>query len=202
RSICGMRAMYRPPAPPSPLGCRPVASSRSKGSPSPSRYPRARMAPRCGEVLSLSAHSEREGGPEDISITLVRHATLVIEINGLRLLVDPMLDPARARPPIENTLNDQRNPLVELPFDPLNGIDAILVTHLHQDHFDRTAAESLPRDVAVFCQPEDESQLVGDGLQATAISKRTEWRGLPIVRTSGQHGHGALAVQLAPVSGL
>ena len=48
-------------------------------------------------------------------LTLVRHATLLLETSVGRVLVDPMLDPAGARPPIENTPNEHRNPLVELP---------------------------------------------------------------------------------------
>jgi L-ascorbate metabolism protein UlaG (beta-lactamase superfamily) len=132
-----------------------------------------------------------------VKITLVRHATLVVELQDLRLLVDPMLDPAQARAAIANTANDQRNPLVELPFDPVSRIDAALVTHLHQDHFDDTAAERLPRDVPVFCQPGDEVRLSEHGLLAAAIEDRLHWRGLTIHRTGGFHGLDALG----PVSG-
>jgi len=130
-------------------------------------------------------------------LTLVRHATLLVDIGGLRLLVDPMLDPAGARPPIENTANARRNPLVELPFDPVPGIDAVLVTHLHQDHFDETAAERLPRDVPVFCQPPDETALQGRGLAAVPVGESVDWRGVTISRTGGLHGLEALG----PVSG-
>src|SRR5207342_1640376 len=49
-------------------------------------------------------------------VTLVRSATIVVELNGRRILVDPMLDPAGARPPIANTANAVGNPTVELPF--------------------------------------------------------------------------------------
>ena len=66
------------------------------------------------------------------------------------------------RPPVEDTENDRRNPLVELPEPPevvVAGIDAVLVTHMHRDHFDDTAAELLPKDVPVFCQPDDAERL-------------------------------------------
>jgi L-ascorbate metabolism protein UlaG (beta-lactamase superfamily) len=136
-----------------------------------------------------------------VKLTLVRHATLVVELGALRLLVDPMLDPAAARPPIENTANELRNPLVELPFDPVSGLDAVVVTHLHQDHFDDTAAARVPVDVPVFCQPEDEARLRHYGLSTVAVPERVGWRGLDIRRTGGRHGHGELADALAPVSG-
>jgi L-ascorbate metabolism protein UlaG (beta-lactamase superfamily) len=136
-----------------------------------------------------------------VRITLVRHATLLVELGGLRLLVDPMLDPAGARPAIPNTANELPNPLVELPFDPLPGVDAVLVTHLHQDHFDATAADRLPQHVPVFCQPEDELTLRGYGLDTVVVEERIGWRGVRIARTGGHHGHGELARRLAPVCG-
>ena len=81
----------------------------------------------------------------DVRLTLVRNATLLLELDGRRVLVDPMLDPAGARPPIENTANARPNPLVELPRPPaelVEGLDAVVVTHLHRDHFDDTAARA------------------------------------------------------------
>src|SRR5581483_393048 len=49
------------------------------------------------------------------TLTLVRHATLVLETRFGRILVDPMLRAAGTTPPIENTPNPLRNPLVDLP---------------------------------------------------------------------------------------
>ena len=59
-------------------------------------------------------------------VTLVRHATLLLETSGRRVLVDPMLDAAGTRPPIEDTPNQVRNPLVDLPTDAaaiVSGVD-------------------------------------------------------------------------------
>jgi L-ascorbate metabolism protein UlaG (beta-lactamase superfamily) len=38
-------------------------------------------------------------------IRLIRHATLLLEYAGHTLLVDPMLDDAGTRPPIQNSPN-------------------------------------------------------------------------------------------------
>ena len=43
-----------------------------------------------------------------MELRLVRHATLELDIDGTRFLVDPMLDPEAARPPIQNTSTDGR----------------------------------------------------------------------------------------------
>jgi L-ascorbate metabolism protein UlaG (beta-lactamase superfamily) len=139
-----------------------------------------------------------------VRLTLVRNATLVLELDGRRVLVDPMLDDAGARPPIENTANTRRNPLVPLPVpadELVRDLDAVLVTHLHEDHFDETAARLLPHDVPVFCQPEDEETLAALGLDARPVEAALDWDGLRIARTGGRHGTGEIAELLAPVSG-
>jgi L-ascorbate metabolism protein UlaG (beta-lactamase superfamily) len=139
-----------------------------------------------------------------MKLTLVRNATVILELRNRRILVDPMLDPAGARPPIEQTANPVPNPTVELPLpagDVVAGIDAVLVTHCHKDHLDDTAERLLPRDVPVFCQPEDEERLGALGLDARPVGERLEWDGLVLHRTPARHGSGAIADALAPVSG-
>jgi L-ascorbate metabolism protein UlaG (beta-lactamase superfamily) len=79
--------------------------------------------------------------------------TLSAYCGGQRMLIDPMLDEAGARPAVENTENVRRNPLVPLPLpveEIVAGLDAILVTHLHRDHFDDGAVRHLPRDVPLY----------------------------------------------------
>jgi L-ascorbate metabolism protein UlaG (beta-lactamase superfamily) len=137
-------------------------------------------------------------------LTLVRSATLILELDGKRILVDPMLDDAGARPPIGGTANPVPNPTVPLPFaaeEVVRGLDAVIVTHRHKDHLDARAEELLPRDVPVFCQPEDENALRDLGLDARAVVSLVEWEGLGITRTPARHGSGAIADALAPVSG-
>src|SRR4249920_1046449 len=137
-------------------------------------------------------------------LTLVRNATLILELAGKRLLVDPMLDDAGARPPIENTRNQVPNPTVPLPLpaeEVVRGLDGVVITHRHRDHLDTRAEELLPRDVPVFCQPEDVAALHELGLDARPIVDELEWDGLRIVRTPARHGTGRIAKLLAPVSG-
>ena len=137
-------------------------------------------------------------------LTLVRNATVLLELSGKRLLVDPMLDEAGARPPVEGTRNPVANPTAPLPVpaeEIVTRLDAVLVTHRHRDHLDGTAEELLPRDVPVFCQPEDEDALRELGLDARGVDEDVEWTGLRIVRTPARHGTGPVADALAPVSG-
>jgi L-ascorbate metabolism protein UlaG (beta-lactamase superfamily) len=139
-----------------------------------------------------------------VRITLVRSATIIVELAGRRILVDPMLDDVGARPPIERTRNQVANPTVPLPFpaeDVVRGLDAVIVTHRHRDHLDTRGEELLPRDVPVYCQPEDEEALRELGVDARSVDDAVEWDGLRIARTPARHGSGRMAELLAPVSG-
>jgi L-ascorbate metabolism protein UlaG (beta-lactamase superfamily) len=139
------------------------------------------------------------------SVTLVRHATLIIDIGGRRILLDPMLDSPGARPPIDNTPRPRANPLVPLPMPAPNvvrDIDATAVTHMHADHFDGTARELLPPGTTVMCQPEDAARLADDGeWEIVPVDDQLDWEGVRISRTGGIHGRGELGERLGPVSG-
>jgi L-ascorbate metabolism protein UlaG (beta-lactamase superfamily) len=69
----------------------------------------------------------------------VGHATVLIELDGVRLLTDPVLRPRvwhlRRRVPLDKS--------------ELEGIDAALVSHVHFDHFDRPSLRRLGTDVTV-----------------------------------------------------
>jgi L-ascorbate metabolism protein UlaG (beta-lactamase superfamily) len=138
-------------------------------------------------------------------LRLIRNATLGVKAAGRYLLVDPMLDPKDARPPVPDTPNPRRNPLVELP-EPaevvVQGVDAVLVTHLHQDHLDDAAVRLLRRDVPVLCQPPDAEALRERGFSGVRpVENSIVWDGIGVTRTGGRHGTGELGASLGPVSG-
>ena len=137
-----------------------------------------------------------------MEIRLVRHATLVVDLGGKTLLVDPMLSPPEAMPPIQNTPNDRRNPLVPLPELDLSRVDAALVTHTHPDHFDEAAAGELRKDLPLLCQPEDEEKFSSDGFSdVRPVNDSRNWEGIEVHRTGGRHGTGEIGARMAPVSG-
>jgi L-ascorbate metabolism protein UlaG (beta-lactamase superfamily) len=133
-----------------------------------------------------------------VNVTLVRHATLLLETSNGRVLVDPMLRAAGTTPPIENTPNPKPNPLVELPLpraEIVAGVDLCIVTHLHSDHFDGAADEVLPRDLPILTQPESAAALADRGF--TNVSTRHP----SIAMTRGCHGTGEIGEAMGPVSG-
>ena len=137
-----------------------------------------------------------------MDIRLVRHATLIVRLSGKTLLVDPMLGPPGAMPPIQNTSNDRQNPLVPLPEFDLSPVEAVLVTHTHADHFDGAAAGELSGDLALFCQPEDEEKFSSDGFSdVRPVTDSLRWEGIELHRIGGRHGTGEIGARMAPVSG-
>ena len=143
-----------------------------------------------------------------MQIHFLRHATLVLTIHNLKILVDPMLSHQDAIDPIANAGNQIRNPMVPLPLSDeelqqiINSLDAVLITHTHRDHWDPAAQALLPKGLPLLCQPEDQAKLEQAGFtQVLPINEHLAWRGLEIARTSGQHGRGELGKVMGPVSG-
>lgn len=138
-----------------------------------------------------------------MKLQLIRNATLRIQYANLELLVDPMFSDAKANPPVINTANDRRNPLVPLPFSTGQlHPDVVLVTHLHPDHWDQAAMEALPKTTPILCQPGDEDTLASQGFTTvTAVRETLEYEGVTIIRTGGQHGTGEIGQMMGQVSG-
>ncbi|MCO5178213.1 MAG: MBL fold metallo-hydrolase [Thermomicrobiales bacterium] len=143
-----------------------------------------------------------------MEIQLLRHATLVVECGGRRLMVDPMLGPKDGTDPIPNTPNQVRNPMVKLPYDDatlrqlISSLDGVIVTHLHGDHWDRRAVELLPKSLPLLCQPGNEERLQTDGFQdVTPIADTLDWNGISLNRTGGRHGTGEIGERMGAVSG-
>jgi L-ascorbate metabolism protein UlaG (beta-lactamase superfamily) len=135
-------------------------------------------------------------------LQLIRSATIKLTYAGHTLLVDPYFAPKHSRPSFANR---SPNPLVDLPLpvdDILTGVELVLVSHLHSDHFDPTAQEALPKDTPILCQPGDAPAIHKVGFsQVTPLDDTTEWHGIRISRTGGRHGLGEVEAIMGPVSG-
>jgi L-ascorbate metabolism protein UlaG (beta-lactamase superfamily) len=74
----------------------------------------------------------------DHRLTYLGHATTLVELDGVRLLTDPVL---RRR-----VAHLRRSTPVPAPGEP----DAVLISHAHLDHLDRASLRQLPKDCAVL----------------------------------------------------
>ncbi|MBW7455779.1 MBL fold metallo-hydrolase [Paenibacillus sepulcri] len=139
-----------------------------------------------------------------MKLQLIRNATLYLEYAGVSFLFDPMFSDMGAKPPVINTTNDRRNPLVPLPvpIGEVSAPDAVIVTHLHPDHWDDAAITALDKSVPVFCQPGDDAAIASAGFDSvSAIDTTLEYKGITIRRTSGRHGTGEIGEKMGHVSG-
>jgi len=157
--------------------------------------------------LTVHVGSQRLGAQRNavMTVQLMRNATCVIRYGGKTLLLDPYLSDAGASPAIANTPNPRPNPLVPLPVaasDVVRGIDATLVTHTHNDHWDAPARTLLPKPAPLFVQPPDSARITQAGFtDVRAIDTSVSWEGVTITRTGAQHGTGATGQRMGPVSG-
>jgi len=106
-------------------------------------------------------------------IHLIRNATLRITYAGMTFLLDPMLSDKLA---LESFVGKSRNPTVDLPIpisDVLRDIDAVVVSHMHVDHFDPVARKVIPDDMQLFCQPSDVPALGAGGFVNILVSPYT-----------------------------
>ncbi len=139
-----------------------------------------------------------------MKIQLIRHASIIIDLNGQRILLDPMLSEAKTMAAVPGVANTSDNPLVDLKVDlsTLKNADAIMVTHTHRDHFDDYAMQILPHDTRLFCQPADGEKISEAGFtNVQIIDKSNEWNGITITRTGGCHGTDKIGEKMGPVSG-
>ncbi|MEW9526823.1 MBL fold metallo-hydrolase [Agrobacterium tumefaciens] len=128
-----------------------------------------------------------------MKITQIRNATLHIVYGGVRFLVDPMLSDRHSWPGFEGSVNsEERNPLVHLPMtkEEIIDVDAVIVTHLHEDHWDEEARKVLPKTLPIFAQNDADASIIrGQGFSdVRVLSGTSDFNGVQLVKTGGRHG--------------
>ena len=127
------------------------------------------------------------------NIQFVRNATLVLNYGGIKLLMDPFLAEKGRYPGFPGTANSElSNPLVELPVNPesLLNVDAVLVSHLHPDHWDEVAVQTLPKGIKILAQNDEDAEVIKSqgftNVEALPATKSLD--GVSIKKTYCQHG--------------
>lgn len=123
----------------------------------------------------------------------IRNATVKISYADTTFLIDPMFAKKGVYQGFPDTYRSElRNPLVDLPFKAetiLQGVDAVIVTHTHLDHWDDAAQTVIPKDMPLFVQNAADQKLIrSQGFKDVRVLTRTVFEGVSLTKTGGQHG--------------
>lgn len=123
----------------------------------------------------MSAAPAGEPGP--VRLTYVGHATVLVELDGVRLLTDPVLRGA--------VLHLRRR---HAPADAPGPIDAVLLSHAHRDHLDVLSLRRLPQA----------ARLIGPEPVARALRRRAFRRAVETVAPGESVPVGPVTVRATP----
>ncbi|SHL60659.1 MBL fold metallo-hydrolase [Rhodanobacter sp. OK091] len=128
-----------------------------------------------------------------LRVTWLGHSTTLIEIDGLRLLTDPVLSERASPLPFAGP---KRFTPPALTVAQLPRIDAVLLSHDHFDHLDRDTIRALAGKVERFYAPLGVGKrLIAWGLDAARVVELDWWQQasfgpLTLVATPAQHFSG------------
>ncbi|WP_214411358.1 MBL fold metallo-hydrolase [Sphaerisporangium fuscum] len=146
--------------------------------------------------------------PAEASVFFVGNATTLIRCQGFTLLTDPNFLHRGQRAYLGWGLSTRRrtNPAIEI--NQLPEIDAVVLSHLHGDHWDRVVRRDLDRNTPIITTPQAAHRLRRQGFHNTVSLEtwedcRLNRRGhtLRITATPGRHGPGVIDKLLPQVMG-
>ena len=145
--------------------------------------------------------------PTTDRVTFIGNATTLLRLGGFTVLTDPNFLHRGQRAYLGKGLWSKR--LTEPALQPadLPSLDAVVLSHLHGDHFDRIARQELARDQAVLTTPAAARRLVRWGFNAHGLGT---WASgalhagnetLTVESLPGVHARGLMGALLPPVMG-
>jgi len=142
-------------------------------------------------------------------LTFLGTATVLVEYGGFTVLTDPNFLHKGQLAYLGKGLVSRRRTEPAMGVADLPPLDAVVLSHLHGDHFDRVARRGLPKDVPVVTTPAAARKLRSWGF-ARAVGLQT-WQShelrsaggdvLTVTAAPGRHARGPLRAALPPVMG-
>lgn len=126
-------------------------------------------------------------------ITWFGHSALLLELNGKKILLDPMLGPSASPVSFFGKRFDYSN---EIKLSAFTQIDAVLISHDHYDHLDYSSIQALKNKVNHFYVPLGVgSHLLHWGIDASKITELDWWQtvlheGIEFTATPARHFSG------------
>jgi L-ascorbate metabolism protein UlaG (beta-lactamase superfamily) len=115
--------------------------------------------------------------PASAQITYVGHSTVLVDMDGVKLLTDPVLR--------QRVVHLRR--VVKLDMRVVRGVDAVLISHLHFDHLDVPSLERLGRELPVVVPRGGGAFLRRRGFRAVTEVEEGETLSIGAVSVRGTH---------------
>src|SRR4051812_40900382 len=114
-------------------------------------------------------------------IVFLGHATAAIELDGTRILTDPVL-----RGHVSGLM--RRTPVPEAAFE--SQVDAVLISHLHRDHLDVASLRLLPAGVPLLVPQGAGAYLAAKGfpdIREMRVGETISIGGVAVIATLANH---------------
>lgn len=151
------------------------------------------------------------------TVRFIGNATVLLQYHGFSLLTDPNFLHRGEQVRLGHGLRSTRLTEPALNIDELPPLDVVLLSHLHEDHFDRVAEQRLDKDVPIVTTPQAATLLTPKGFKTVPLDtwqtqtyRKGEAR-LRIMALPARHGPPVVSrflpstmgslVELEPVSG-
>ncbi len=142
------------------------------------------------------------------TLEFIGTATVLVRFAGFTILTDPNFLHAGDHVHLGYGLRARRltNPSREL--DTIPPVDFVVLSHMHEDHFDRDVAKRLDRRIPIYSTPKAAGTLRALGFRFVRGLRR--WESVRLEKAGGAvdirampgvHGPGPLAAALPPVMG-
>jgi L-ascorbate metabolism protein UlaG (beta-lactamase superfamily) len=138
------------------------------------------------------------------SVQFIGTATVLLRYGGLTILTDPNFLHKGDHVHLGYGLHSQRLTDPAIEFDNLPPIDLVILSHMHEDHFDKLVQQKLKRDTPIVTTPEASEALARLGFTRTIALSR--WAALDVSKGAdrlrvaampGRHG-GPVSARLLP----
>jgi L-ascorbate metabolism protein UlaG (beta-lactamase superfamily) len=142
------------------------------------------------------------------SMHFIGTATMLLRLGPFTVLTDPNFLHKGQRAYLGYGLTSRRRTEPAMTIEQLPALDAIVLSHMHGDHWDRVAKRGLPRDVPILTTAAATRALRRQGF--TAPEALSTWQSRPLTRdghtlrvtaTPGRHATGIARHLLPPVMG-
>lgn len=168
----------------------------------------AAQAPATAPRFTLNLPAGTAAAQADHSVQFIGTATVLIRYGGLTILTDPNFLHKGDHVHLGYGLTSERQTDPAIEFDALPPVDFVLLSHLHDDHFDKLVREKLKRSTPIVTTASAAAELRKLGF--TAAMGLGTWQDLQVTKGDttlrvtampGRHGPLAAAALLPAVMG-